>query len=535
MSEGLLPVKLLQQNTEQEKGERARVTSFFGAYAISDLVKTTLGPKGMDKILQSSGDNRDISVTNDGATILKSIHVDNPAAKILVDISKTQDAEVGDGTTSVCVLAGELLREAEQLIQQKIHPQTIIEGWRAAEEVALKALEESTQDHGSDQEKLRHDLFNIARTTLSSKVLAQFKDKFANIAVDAVLRIKRSIDLDHIHILKKLGGTLEDSFLDEGYILDKKIGVGQPKQIKDAKILIANTAMDTDKIKIFSAKIKTSEPEKVAELEAAERERMLNKCKKIISHGINCFINRQLIYNLPEQVFADHGVMAIEHADFEGIERLALVTGGEIVSTFDDPKRVKLGHAKLIEEVIIGEDKMIRFSGVAGGEACTIVLRGSSKHILDEAERSLHDALSVLSQALKDTRTVLGGGCSDMVMSLAVEKLGQTTPGKKFLAIEAYARALRAIPTILADNGGYDSSDLVSQLRAAHYEGKKTSGLDMDHGVVSDVEALGITESLKVKKQVVISASEAAAMILRVDQIIKAAPRKREHDPRYGH
>jgi len=275
-------------------------------------------------------------------------------------------------------------------------------------------------------------------------------------------------------------------------------------------------------------------PSKLAELEKAERERMVAKCKKIIDHGINVFITRQLIYNLPEQVFAEHGVMAIEHADFEGIERLALVTGGEIVSTFDDPKRVKLGYAKLIEEVMIGEDKMIRFRGVEAGEACTVVLRGSSKHILEEAERSLHDALCVLSQTVKETRTVLGGGCSESIMAKAVDELAKKTPGKKAMAIEAYARALRMIPTIIADNAGYDSSELVSELRAAHYEGHSTFGLDMTSGTIGDVEKLGITESFKVKRQVIASASEAAEMILRVDQIIKAPPRKREHDPRFG-
>jgi len=226
--------------------------------------------------------------------------------------------------------------------------------------------------------------------------------------------------------------------------------------------------------------------------------------------------------------------MAIEHADFDGIERLAKVTGGEIVSTFDHPELVKLGTCKLIEEVMIGEDKVIRFSGVPLGEACTIVLRGATTHMLDEAERSLHDALCVLSQtANNEHRTVLGGGCSESIMAKAVEELAKKTPGKKSLALEAFARALRTIPTTIADNAGYDSSELVSQLTAAHYEGKSTYGLDMKNGIVGDVEKLGITESFKVKSQVLLSASEGAEMILRVDDIIKAAPRKREQqDPR---
>jgi len=292
--------------------------------------------------------------------------------------------------------------------------------------------------------------------------------------------------------------------------------------------------MDNDKIKIFGATIEADSPEEHALIEKAERERMHAKCEKINKFNINCFINRQLIYNLPEQYFADHGICAIEHADFEGVERLSLVTGGEIVSTFDSPERVKLGYCDLIEEIMIGEDKVIRFSGVRRGEACTIVLRGPSMQILDEAERSLHDALCVLSQVCaKDQRTVLGAGCCECLMANSVEGYAKKTSGKKALAIEGFAHALRQIPVTIANNAGYDSTDLVSQLRAAHYNGQKTAGLDMTKGCVSDVAKMGITESYKVKYQILVSAVEAAEMILRIDEVIKAPPRKRERDPRY--
>lgn len=284
-------------------------------------------------------------------------------------------------------------------------------------------------------------------------------------------------------------------------------------------------AMDTDKIKIFGARVRVDATGKLAELERAERNKMKEKVDKIKAHGINCFVNRQLIYNWPEQLLADSGVATIEHADFEGVERLALVTGGEIASTFDHPELVKLGHCDLIEEIIIGEDKLIKFSGVAAGEACTIVLRGATQQLLDEAERSLHDALSVLSQTVREPRTVLGGGCSEVLMSKAVDEVAAKTAGKRAIAAESFSKALRQMPTILADNAGFDSSELVSQLRAAHYEGKNTSGLDMVNGTVADVRELGITESYKLKKQVLLSASEAAEMILRVDNIIRCAPR----------
>ncbi|KAI4366275.1 hypothetical protein MLD38_022170 [Melastoma candidum] len=356
---------------------------------LADLVKTTLGPKGMDKILQKTGRGRQLTVTNDGATILKSLHIDNPAAKVLVDISKVQDDEVGDGTTSVVVLAGELLREAEKLVNSKIHPMTITSGYRMAADAARNALlpvllkarpgiracgeqpvalnvfgratvwfallatSSSSQQHPSPPsdilllpatssssqrsprsallsrvspsspgqppfpEKFRSDLMKIAMTTLSSKILSQDREHFAKLAVDA--------------IIKKPGGSLKDSFLDEGFILDKKIGIGQPKRIEDAKILVANTAMEGVHVDSMS---------KVAEIEAAEKQKMREKVQKIIGHGINCFINRQLIYNFPEELFDDAGILAIENADFDGIERLALVTGGEIAATFDNPESV---------------------------------------------------------------------------------------------------------------------------------------------------------------------------------------------------
>lgn len=495
---------------------------------MGDLVKSTLGPKGMDKILQSAT-GKEMQVTNDGATILKSIALDNAAAKVLVNLSKVQDDEVGDGTTSVCVLAVELLREAEKLVEAKVHPQVIIEGYREAVAAARGALERSARDHSASPEAFRADLLNIARTTLSSKVLTQEKELFAELAVDAVQRLQGSTNLDHIQVIKKLGGRLADSYLDEGFLLDKKVGVNQPKRIENARILIANTPMDADKIKIFGSRFRVESPEQLAELERAEREKMKEKVDLIKKHNINVFINRQLIYNWPEQLFADAGIMSIEHADFDGIERLALVCGARITSTFDHPELAVLGQCELIEEILVGEDKMIRFSGLPdSGQACSIVLRGATQQLLDEAERSLHDALCVLSQTVREPRTVLGGGCSEMLMAAAVDALLPQVHGKKALAVEAFARALRQLPTILADNGGYDSSDLVSRLRALHaQEGSSAAGLDMYNGRVADMSELGVTESFKLKRQVLTSASEAAEMIIRVDDIIRTAPRRR--------
>mmetsp|Transcript_23993 Transcript_23993/g.77445 ORF Transcript_23993/g.77445 Transcript_23993/m.77445 type:complete len:366 (-) Transcript_23993:37-1134(-) len=342
MGPQLGPINLFGEGSQEAKGEQARMSSIVGALAIADLVKTSLGPKGMDKILQSSSRGGAVSVTNDGATILKSVLIDNPAAKVLIDISKVQDDEVGDGTTSVCVLAGELLRQAAELIEKKMHPQVVIAGYRLARDAALKALRAAATDHSANPEAFRQDLLNIAMTTLSSKVLSQDKAHFAEIAVDAVMKLRGSTNLDQIQIIKRIGGTLKDSYLDpDGFLLDKKIGVGCPKRMTNCKVLVANTPMDTDKVKIYGSKVKVDSVAKVAEIEQAEKQKMLDKVDAIIGHGCNVFINRQLIYNLPEGRLADAGIMSIEHADFDGTERLSLVLAGDIVSTFDTPEAVR--------------------------------------------------------------------------------------------------------------------------------------------------------------------------------------------------
>ena len=444
----------------------------------------------MDKILQSLGDEharKAITVTNDGATILGSIYVDNPAAKILIDISKTQDEEVGDGTTTVAVMAGELLKEAEKLVNQRIHPQIIIKGWRAARDVAKKVLEEIAMDNSANEEEFKKDLKNIALTTLSSKLLLHDREKFAQLAVDSVLRLKGSGNMDYIKIIKKAGGTLGDSFIADGMVLEKTISTGCAKTIKNPRVMVANTPMDHDKIKIMGSKVKVDSMTKIGEIEEAEKLKMKAKVQKILDHKPDVFVNRQLIYNYPEQLLADAGVMVIEHADFDGIERLSAVLGSDILSTFESPDTANLGTCASIEEVMIGEDKVIRFTGCQRNEACTIVLRGSGSHILDEAERSLHDAICVLMATVKNHKIIYGGGNAEMRMSLAVDDLARSMSGKQAIAVEAFGRALRQLPTIICDNAGYDSAELVTNLRSEIHNGSTTMGLNMFSGKVDDM------------------------------------------------
>uniref|UniRef100_A0A3B0NC24 CCT-beta n=1 Tax=Theileria annulata TaxID=5874 RepID=A0A3B0NC24_THEAN len=534
--------EILKGGAQEDRGETARMQYFIGSIAVGDLLKSTLGPKGMDKLLQpmnleGPGGGMNV-VTNDGATILKSVWLNNPAARVLVDVSMQQDAQCGDGTTGVVVLASELLRAAEKLIDQKIHPQTICLGFRKALKVARDRLDQIKFSRILDPEKFEEDLLNIARTTLSSKLLRVEKDHFAKLAVNALLRMHKNLDKDSqdasshlnlslIQIIKKPGGTLKDSYLEDGFVLEKRIGVGQPKRMTDCKILVANTPMDTDKVKIYGVKVNVDSFEAVSALEQSERDKMKKKVNKILAHKCNVFINRQLIYNYPDQLFKEAGVMAIEHSDFDGMERLAACLDAEIVSTFDTPEKVKLGRCDLIEEVIIGEDKLIRFSGCARGGACTIILRGASTHVLDEAERSLHDALAVLSETLNDGRIVCGGGCAELEMAHYVEEYAKTIAGKESLAVEAFAHALRTLPGYILSNGGFDSADVVCNLRAEHSKGNVTAGIDIDKGGVGDMMHLGVFESYKSKLSQICLATEAAESIVRVDDIIKCEPRQR--------
>eukprot|EP00768_Dysnectes_brevis_P001164 gnl/Dysnectes_brevis/1281_a1436_3956.p1 GENE.gnl/Dysnectes_brevis/1281_a1436_3956~~gnl/Dysnectes_brevis/1281_a1436_3956.p1 ORF type:complete len:525 (-),score=196.40 gnl/Dysnectes_brevis/1281_a1436_3956:97-1671(-) len=523
--DNLAPVKIFKDDTQQEKGENARLSTLLGAIAISDMVKTTMGPKGMDKILQSL--TGDMKITNDGATILKSVIVDNPSARVLIDISRVQDETVGDGTTSVCVLAGELLRQAQELLDQHIHPMVIIAGFREAADVARQYITDTACDNSQDPAAFRKDLEDIARTTLSSKILHHHMEHFVTLAVDAVLKLDGSTDLSHIQIIKKPGGTMADSHLDDGFLLDKKVGLGCPKVIDNPRILIANTPMDTDKIKILGSRVRVDSHSRLGEIEAAEKKRMQDKCARIVDKGCTVFINRQLIYDVPMQYFAKKGIMAIEHADFDGIERLSLVLKGEIASTFDDQTEIRLGTCDRVEQIMIGEDSLLRFSGVPSNRASTVVLRGASPHLLDEAERSLHDALCVLSQTVGEPRTILGAGVSEIAMSVAIEKKARETAGKKALALEGFAKALRSLPVAIANNGGFDGEELVAQIRAQHYKGKMDIGLDMTTGGIMDVRKARITESYMCKLHVLLYAVEAAEQILRCDYVITAAPRQR--------
>ncbi|CAM4820769.1 unnamed protein product [Rotaria magnacalcarata] len=480
---------------------------FAKAIAAGDLFKNILGPKGMDKILQyKMSDEPDASqlfITNDRATILSKIDDDNQMAKVL-DISKLQYDKFGDGRTSVIVLAIELLRQMEILLAKKIHPQTIITGWQKATNEALTVLEGIAKNNSSNLVHFKTDLINISRTTFTSNILQGKKEHFSKLRVYAILKLHDEIDLKHIQIIKHLGHNLSDSYLEEGFLLTNCIGINMPKCIENARILIANIPLNTDKIKETGSSICVDSSTKVTELELSEKEKMKDIVEKILQYNCNVFINRESIYNYFEQLLVEKGITAIQYTDFPSIQRLAQILSGDILSTFNiSSDNIHFGKCNLIEEILIGEDKFVKFSGVAKGEICTIVLFGNTQEILDEVEQSIHDVLCVLSKIIKEPRICYGGASED-----------------ESLVIESFASALQQLPTIIAQNTGYYSIELITNLCDAHISGKSTFGLDIEKGIIADMVQLGIFESFDLKRQVVIRAREAVETILRNNNII---------------
>ena len=521
---------ILQQGGHEDKGNLARIQCYVGAIAIGDMIKSTLGPRGRDKILQvlsnDASRGESTSITNDGATILNRVYIDNPAARILVDISKRQDQECGDGTTGVVVLTAELLRKAEKLIEHKIHPQLIISGFQMALEIALEVLHKHAIKTTEDASEFKNYLIKLGMTTLSSKLLQSNKHHFSTIATNAVLKLKHPNHINLIHIIKKLGSSADKSFLEDGLLLEKSFSKSNVKAINNPKVLVVNTNLDTDKVKIFGAKVTANDYEQIAEIQDAEKQKMKNKIEKIAKSGCNVLVNRQLIYDYPLELLHERGIVCIQNADFDGIERVAAALNAKIISNFDDFDESYIGHCECIEEIVMAEDSLIRFRGCPQSGASTVVLRGASKHQLDEAERSLHDCISIISQTVQDPALVYGGGYIEVAIAEEIMKMSFEVAGKKRLALEAFAEALLEIPTILASNGGYDAAEIVTQMRAAYFKHTiEFPCLDVNNGAVGCAKTLEILESFKSKKNQLILATETAQQIIRVDDVIVCAPK----------
>ncbi|MCY3411491.1 MAG: thermosome subunit [Candidatus Heimdallarchaeota archaeon] len=522
------PVIILRENSQRTKGRDAQKNNIAAAAAIAEAVRSTLGPRGMDKMLVDA--LGDVVITNDGATILEELDVEHPAAKLVIQVAKSQDKAVGDGTTSAVVIAGELLKLGDELIGKKIHGTKIVAGYKKAAKEAIDSLNAIALNIKPSDREL---LIQIANTALNSKAVHMAKNTIAEIAVDAILKIKEGkgknikADLDNIKILQKQGKSLADSYLMEGIAIDKSVlHQGMPKKIEGAKIALINSNIEVTKTE-FDAEIRISDPLQVQNFLDNEERMIREMVDKIKATGANVVICQKGVDDLAQHFLSKDGIMAIRRVKKSDMEKIALATGANIASSLDELSAEDLGTAGKIYETKLGDEDYIYIEECPSPRAVTVFIRGASKYSTDEAERALTDALSVVRNAIEDGQMIYGGGFPEIHMHHAIKKLAEKTTGKEKLAIEAFAEALLIIPTTLAENSGLDAIEKVAEMTAAYAEGKKNVGIDLTKhneggaiGEIGDMSISGIIEPLRVKIQAIKSASEAAEMILRIDDVI---------------
>jgi thermosome len=521
-SGGTVPVLVLKEGTGRTTGREAQKNNIMAAKIVAETVKTTLGPCGMDKMLVSSFG--DVAITNDGATIMKELDVQHPAAKMLVEVAKAQDNEVGDGTTTAVVLAGELLAKAEGLLDQNVHPTVIIEGFRKAGEKAQEVLDKIAIPVSINDDKTLRD---VAITSLASKGVTVAADHFAKLAVDAVKQVAEEVDgkfkadIDLIKILKKHGKSLDETELVKGIVIDKEVASSQmPKFVDGAKIALLNAKLEIEKTE-FDAKINIESPDQM-KLFLDEEERMLKEMADTIAKvGANVVFCEKGIDDMALHFLAKRGIFAVKSVSSSDMEKLARATGGKTLASVKDLTAEALGKAKKVEEVKIGDDKLIYVRECKNPKAVTIVIRGGSSHVIDEAERSLHDGLCVVRNAVEDAKIVAGGGAPEAEVAKNLRSYAVTVGGREQLAVEAYAEAVEAIPLTLAENAGLDPIDVMVALRAKHENpDNKHFGIEVTTGKIKSMLDLVVLEPLRVKQQVIKSATEAANMILKIDDLI---------------
>jgi len=491
---------------------------------ISDAVKSTLGPRGMDKMLVDS--LGDVTITNDGASILKEIDVQHPAAKMLVEVAKSQDQETGDGTTTSVVIAGELLKRAQDLLDKKIHPTIIVSGYQKAAEQATRILDEIRVPMEGMDKKV---LVKIAQTSMNSKSVMGSKDHFSKIAVDAVLQIKEDVngstkaDIEMIEIIKKQGKSLEETELVNGIVIDKEIvHASMPKKITDAKIALVNAAIEIEKTE-FDAEIKIDSPDQIKAFLDQEEQMLRNMVNKVVESGANVLICQKGIDDVAQHFLAKAGIVAIRRAKKSTLEQLAKATGAQIASSLDELSAENIGHAGIVEETKIGDDKLVYVKDCKDPKAVSIVIRGGTEHVVDEADRAIHDALCVVRNVVEDGYYVAGGGSAEAEVAKRLEEYAGKVKGREQLAIEAFAEALRIVPKTLTENGGHDPIDIITELNKEHGEATGVwMGVDVIKGKTIDMMKEGVIEPVRVKHQAIRSAAEAAQMILRIDDVIAA-------------
>lgn len=518
------PVIVLKEDTDRNRGRDARKSNMMAAQIIAEVLKTTLGPRGMDKMLIDS--LGDITITSDGATILDEIDVQHPAAKMMIEVAKTQDKEVGDGTTTSVILAGELLKKAEKLLEDNIHPSIIIGGYQKAAETALKTLDKISIDVDMED---RETLKKLSNTSLRSKAVSNVRDHLSEIVIDAILQIieKRDgsviADVDNVQIVKKEGESLKATELIKGIIVDKEIvHSGMPKKIKEAKIALIDTPLEVKKTE-FDAEIKITSPESIKAFLDQESEMLKKKVDQVVETGANVLFCQKGIDDMAQHYLAKAGVLAARRVKKSDMEKLAKATGSKVINNLADLNSDDLGSCGIVEEKKIGDDKMIFVEDCKDPQAVAIFVRAGLERMLDEAERAINDALYVISDVAELPKMVAGGGSVEMELSKAVREQASQIGGREQLAIEAFADALEIIPRTLAENAGLDILDTMVAIKAAHARKKGVAvGVNVFGEGVIDMLKEGVLEPMVVKQQAIKSGIEVASMILRIDDVIAA-------------
>lgn len=523
-SAGGMPVLILKEGASQTKGRDAQKNNIAAAKLIAEVVRSSLGPRGMDKMLVDG--LGDVTITNDGATILKEIDVQHPAAKMMVEISKATDNEVGDGTSSVVVLAGALIEKAEELINKDVHPTIIVDGYRKS---ALKSIEIFNQIAQKIDGSNKAELIRIARTSMQTKLVSKESDELSQVVVNAALQVSEpkesgySVDIDDVKVEKKAGGSLRDTKLIKGIVLDKEVvHGGMPKRVEKAKIALVNSALEIEKTE-FDAKINISSPDQMKMFLEEENRMLKSMVDKIISSGANVAICQKGIDDVAQHYLAKSNILSVRRVKESDMTKLARATGARIVNNLEDLGTKDLGLADLVEERKVETDKWVFIEGCKHPKAVTILIRGGSQRVVDEADRSLHDALMVTKDVIERPFIVAGGGSPESYVAGKLREWSSTLSGREQLAADKFAESLEVIPLALAENAGMDPIDTLTELRSKQAKGSKWSGIDARSAKIVDMSKLDIVEPLSVKEQIIKSATEVASMILRIDDVIASS------------
>ena len=535
MTQQMQPIFILPEGSQRTTGKSAQRNNIEAAIQVADTVRTTLGPKGMDKMLVDT--LGDVTVTNDGVTILNDIEIEHPAAKMMVEIAKTQEDEVGDGTTTAVVLAGELLKRAGELLDKKIHPTVLSKGYRIASEKAQEILNKIAEKVTEQDKPI---LKQIAMTAMTGKGAEHAKDKLASMLVDAVIGVidevdgKKTIDMDNIKIEKKVGGGIEESELIEGIVLDKeRVHPSMPKVVKDAKVLLIDSAIEIKNTET-DAKIQITDPSQLQgflDMEEKMLKEMVDKIKKTNATALFC---QKGIDDTAQHYLAKAGIFAVRRVTKSDMEKLSRATGANIISSLDDVSEKDLGYAGLVEEKKVGDESMVFVTKCKNPKSVTLLIRGGTDHVVDEVKRALEDAIGDVAAALKSGLVVGGAGSVEAELSKELRKFANSLSGREQLAVQVFADAVEVIPRTLAENAGLDPIDMMAELKAEHDAGKKWAGIDVFEGKIVDAWKAGIIEPLKIKTQAIQSASEVAIMILRIDDVIASASKGGSGNPSAG-